>query len=60
MGWESAVVWVAIGIWAFLVFGLPEILKIFSNNKVKVAEANARTEEARLEQKKLDYERNRS
>lgn len=45
----------AMGVLFFVVLGGPqECVKTFANGRVKVAEANARAEEARLERVKLE------
>lgn len=45
----------AVGILFFLVGGGPqECVKAFANGRIKVAEANARTEEAKLERARLE------
>lgn len=58
MGWETALYLVGFGIAMFLIFSGPqEIIKIVMNGKVKVAEANARAEEAKLERARLEQDR---
>lgn len=56
MTWEYGVYWLCIAIGIFVVVGLPGVLKTFSDNKVKVAEANRRTEEVRTERRKIDVD----
>lgn len=45
----TAWLFIGIGVWAFFVFGLADVLKHFSDNKVKM-------EDQRTEQKRLDLE----
>lgn len=55
MEWTSVILFIAIAIWAFAIFGGPQaIVKTIMDGKVKIAEAEARTEEARLERARLE------
>ena len=57
---EFAISAVAVGIFLFLAFGLQECVEVIANSKVKVAEANARSEEARTERAKLEHNQSRT
>ena len=50
---------VGFGLCLFLVFGLEDCIKLFTDAGVKKAEANARAEEHRTERARLELERAR-
>lgn len=54
MGWEPALYVVGFGVMIFFMTGLENCVKAIMTGKVKVAEANARAEEARLERARLE------
>lgn len=54
MGWELALYAVGLGLMIFFMTGLESCVKVIMTSKVKIAEANARTEEARLERVRLE------
>ncbi len=60
VGWEAALYVISFGVMIFLMSGLPDVLAKHSESKVKVAEANARAEQAKLEQMKLEQKRHQA
>lgn len=55
MAVDAALVMIGVGIWGFLIFGLKDCVEAVVSGRVKVAEANARAEEARTERAKLEH-----
>lgn len=51
---EYAIAMIGFAIFYFVAFELKDVINKMTDGKVKVAEANARAEEAKLERKKLD------
>ena len=54
MDWTWGLYLVCFGVFFFLMFGLESSIKTVMDGKVKMAEANARAEEARLERARLE------